>query len=557
MRSETPEGGAGGRLAVSGRLSHACTTRERGAPFRTFCHHERVVVAAASDGESASRLQKIVGRYALHGPISAGGMASVHFGRLIGPSGFTRAVAIKRLHEELAADPGIAAMLLDEARLASRIHHPNVVAMLDVIESEDELLLVMDYVRGVSVSALVREANLAGQELPAAHAVAIIIGALHGLHAAHEAKSAAGESLAIVHRDISPQNILVGEDGLPRLIDFGIAKAAERLYVTRDNELRGKLLYMAPEQLEKGQVDRRADVYAIAVVLWEMLAGRRFIKLEAGDRNPAALVLQALRREPEPPSLYGEGIPPALDAVVKRGLARDPSIRFATAAEMAAALEGAIGPSSQREVGLWVADVAGEILQARAEVLCRIETESPILMPPVPSAESLRTGPPPLPRASSRPQARLAHPQASARGASAAPGTFTAQVWVDGAPAPPPSRRFDLRPLAFAVVIGAVVLAWVGGSMYGRKGGASVDAANASGTATATDPVAFPPPPVPPTEVAPAASASPPGSESSSSASARDARPARPPAAHPAKPSCNPPYTKDKKGIRVPKPECL
>src|SRR5262249_24957061 len=150
-----------------------------------------------------------------------GGMATVHLGRLSGPVGFTKTVAIKRLHAQFAHDPEFVAMFLDEARLAARIQHPNVVQTLDVVSTDGELFLVMEYVRGETLSRLVRM----GEPIPPRIVVALISGVLQGLHAAHEAAADDGRALALVHRDVSPQNVLVGLDGTARLLDFGVAKA--------------------------------------------------------------------------------------------------------------------------------------------------------------------------------------------------------------------------------------------------------------------------------------------------------------------------------------------
>src|SRR5580700_4657373 len=166
---------------------------------------------------------QVIGRYAIFGKIASGGMASVHFGRLLGAAGFSRTVAIKRLHPHLADEPEFLSTLIDEARLAARIHHPNVVPTLDVESAEGELLVVMEYVRGESLARLLRAESARGRRLPLSIASAIVIGALHGLHAAHEATSDRGAPLGIVHRDVSPHNILVGVDGMARVIDFGVA----------------------------------------------------------------------------------------------------------------------------------------------------------------------------------------------------------------------------------------------------------------------------------------------------------------------------------------------
>jgi hypothetical protein len=189
-------------------------------------------------------------------------MATIHLGRLLGASGFARTVAIKRMHPQYAKDEEFSAMFADEARMAARIQHPNVVAMLDVVLEAGELLLVMDYVHGEPLSRLVRASSREGRDIPPGIAATVMAQALHGLHAAHTAKGADGRALDLVHRDVSPQNILVGLDGTTRITDFGIAKALGRSHTTRDGSVRGKLAYMAPEQLA-GTVDASGSLHFV------------------------------------------------------------------------------------------------------------------------------------------------------------------------------------------------------------------------------------------------------------------------------------------------------
>lgn len=313
---------------------------------------------------------RFLGRYALHDELASGGMATIHLGRLLGPVGFARTVAIKRLHAQYARDPHFVAMFLDEARLAARIRHQNVVPTLDVVALDREILLVMEYVHGESLSRLLATVAGRGESIPPRIAVSIVLGILHGLHAAHEAKSERGVALDIVHRDVSPQNVLVGVDGLARLVDFGVAKAAVRLQTTEDGDLKGKMAYMAPEQLLEQPVDRRTDIWAASVVFWEMLTGRRLFP----GNSAAALVNAVLTHEVEPPS-HVAGSPPELDAVVMRGLARSVDARFQTAREMALAVEGAHGAATASEISAWVEATAGEALRARATRVEEMESE--------------------------------------------------------------------------------------------------------------------------------------------------------------------------------------
>jgi serine/threonine protein kinase len=316
---------------------------------------------------------RIVGRYALYRPIASGGMATVHLGRLVGAAGFGRTVAIKRLHEGFATDPEFVSMLLDEARLAARIHHPNVVPVLDVIAAEGQLLLVMDYVRGESLAGLSRSMQARDQKIDRAIVAAIAADMLHGLHAAHEVKDSDGRPLGIVHRDVSPQNVLVGADGAARVLDFGIAKAVGRLRTTKDGSLRGKVPYMAPEQLEGANVDRRTDVYAAAVVVWEMLAARRLFTAD----NDGAVVELVLKHQVTPPAELDRDVSEELSAVVMRGLAREKTARFESAREMALAIERAVTPASPALVGEWVQQCASESLATRDAMLDELEHALP------------------------------------------------------------------------------------------------------------------------------------------------------------------------------------
>ena len=318
------------------------------------------------------QLGRTIGRYALWDEIASGGMATVHLGRLSGSGGFARTVAIKRLHPTYARDPDFVKMFVDEARLAARVQHPNVVPTLDVVELDDELFLVMEYVPGQSLDRLARATRRAGERIDPRLAVSVMSGVLHGLHAAHEATSERGEPLLIVHRDVSPQNVLVGTDGIARLLDFGVAKAVERAQSTAEGQVKGKVRYMSPEQLRSGGVDRRSDIFSAAIVLWEALAGRSpYRNLELGT-----VVSEIMHFEPKPPSLHAPNIPKALDEVVMRGLQRDPDQRFPTARDMAIALESAAPPVPPRIVGEWVSRLAHDELERRLALVARVESAS-------------------------------------------------------------------------------------------------------------------------------------------------------------------------------------
>lgn len=336
--------------------------------------------------------RRVIGRYAIHGEIASGGMATVHLGRLLGEAGFSRTVAIKRLHEHFAKDPDFVAMFLDEARLASRVRHPNVVSILDVVVLGTEIFLVMDYVQGESLSRLARTARTSDKRIPPKIALSVVVGALHGLHAAHEAKSESGKLLGIVHRDVSPQNILVDVDGVARVIDFGVAKAAGRLQSTREGTLKGKLQYMPPEQIQGEETDRRSDIYAASVVLWELLANRRMFKGQQDVALMHEIMDRVVNGKIEPPSQFSVGLPKSLDGIVLRGLAANPVDRWQSARDMAVAIEKALVVSSTREVGDWVRSEVGDELQRKAERIAEIESISTLsVRPELRSASDLVT----------------------------------------------------------------------------------------------------------------------------------------------------------------------
>jgi len=310
----------------------------------------------------------------LFGEIASGGMATVRFGRLMGEVGFSRTVAVKCLHAQFAKDQEFARMFIDEARLAARIRHPNVVPVLDVVARDGELFLIMDYVQGESLSKLIRAVRAKKTRIPLRIVASIMAGTLDGLHAAHEACSEQGEPLGIVHRDVSPQNVMVGLDGVSRVLDFGVAKAAGRLQTTQKGQLKGKLAYMAPEQLRADPVDRRTDIYAASVVLWEALTSRRLFKAE----DEVGIFGLVLKGDVPPPSAIIQSIPNGYDEVTLRGLHLDPSKRFSTAREMAVALEKVAGIASPREVGAWVEEMAREPLRKRAARIAELESVSSV-----------------------------------------------------------------------------------------------------------------------------------------------------------------------------------
>ncbi|UJR83540.1 protein kinase domain-containing protein [Sandaracinus amylolyticus] len=313
----------------------------------------------------ASRVGRLVGRYEILHRIASGGMGSVYLARAHGAAGFERLVAVKTLHPHLAHDDEFVAMFFDEARLAAQIRDPHVVATIDVLD-EPDLLLVMEYVEGVHLGVLVRRALEREGRLAAPVVLRIVLDALQGLAAAHDLRDGSGRPLGLVHRDVSPQNVLVGLDGAARLTDFGVARAEARRSTTREGTLKGKLGYMAPELSAGETADARADLFAMGVVLWEALTGRRLFDADT-DAEIAIRVSTA-------PVATLSSVDPSLaplDAVVTRALARSRDTRFASAREMSDALERAAGPTlgiaSRREVGDAVARLARDLIDELRE----------------------------------------------------------------------------------------------------------------------------------------------------------------------------------------------
>ncbi len=511
---------------------------------------------------------RVLGRYLLHGEIASGGMATVHFGRLIGAAGFVRSVAIKRLHPQYAKDPDFVAMFLDEARLAARISHPNVVPTLDIVSQDDELFLIMDYVPGVSLSRLLRALTKRGERMPVRIAAAVVAGVLHGLHAAHEAKSETGERLDIVHRDVSPQNVLVGTDGIARVHDFGVAKAAGRVQSTREGQLKGKLAYMAPEQVTTGVVSQRTDIYAAGVVLWEVLTGRRLFAAD-NEAKVLALVLDGLV---EPPSQLVAGLLEGFDRIVGRALDRDPTARYAKAREMAIEVADVAGVATPTEVAQWVEEVASDELRDRAQRIDEMARDAsagssvPGLSVPrlvtaadavtAPTAPDRRTQ---LGAAAEAPQAPAAHPSSQ-------------DLSMVNTP-PPPRRTFKsaVGPVPVMLAVGALGATLLALHSWPAAGGAppssALQAPSAPPRVAARAPVprTFSTLAGEPSALA-ASTSTPPAASTSPTSEVKDAptqSSARPPATFGALPrpaptvDCSPPYTTDAKGHIHFKAACL
>jgi serine/threonine-protein kinase len=480
----------------------------------------------------------------------------VHLGRLLGSVGFSRTVAIKRLHPQFAKDPDFVAMFLDEARLATRIRHPNVVPTLDIVALDHELFLVMEYVQGESLARLVRASKRVEATIPLQIVTTIMAGVLHGLHAAHEAKTEQREPLSIVHRDVSPQNVLVGIDGVPRVLDFGVAKAADRVQTTQQGQLKGKVPYMAPEQLRGEQVDRRCDVFAAAAVLWEAVTRTRMLQAD----NHAALVTMALFQPQVSPRTLVPDLDVNLERIIMRGLQRDPSKRYATAREMALELEACLPVASASSIGNWVERLAHEALAQRARRMTDIERQTSstghVAVPALMAAATAPADAPPMEDLPTTVAPSSLPPAVVPKTRGEDVTSVLSQVTVVA----PHVRRPRLGRRAIVVVAGAAVVGAVAVlALRGSGPAAGVDAhpatsAEPSAQAAASTPTA---PPIASVTAQPAASASAPRSSAGGPTRASPAAPNLP--RREARPAvnCTPPFTVDGSGFRHVKPECL
>jgi serine/threonine-protein kinase len=401
----------------------------------------------------------LAGRYEILKPLAAGGMAMVHLGRALGVGGFERLVAIKLMHHHIAAEPEFVTMFLDEARLAARIRHPNVVPTLDVQESPDGLFLIMEYIEGASLHQILRTLGQRPGAVPLGVVLRVMLDMLAGLHCAHELLDDEGVPLSLVHRDVSPANVLLGTDGVARITDFGVARAEARLSSTRGGQLKGKLPYMPPEQLMNDAIDRRADVYAAGALMWEVLIGRRLFQ---ADSDGATLNL-IMAGPSATPRQIDPTIPEAIDQACMRALDKRREGRYASAADFSEALEQAAHASgvtiaSARVVAAFV-ESSGAFRKMHPKELAALKKGIVEPAPATPSgpgsASGARSGP-----AAEQPKSA---PTAPSQVTSAGSAISTPSV-------PERSRRYG-----FGVVI-AVALGVAGGIFLWRNLGGTPSA---------------------------------------------------------------------------------
>lgn len=359
-----------------------------------------------------------LGRYRVVDEIGIGGMASVHLARMDGPGGFQKWVAIKKIHPHLVEDESFVQMFLDEARVAARISHPNVATVFDLGKHEDTYWIAMEYLHGEPLREVMRRTEELGTAMPPEIACRVIADAAEGLHAAHELLGKNGEKLGLVHRDVTPHNLFVTYDGVTKVVDFGIAKFSSRMSHTRAGTLKGKLAYMSPEQVHGEGIDRRTDIFALGVVLWELTTGQRLFRMES-DLDTLAKVQEC--NVPRPSTLI-RGYPVDLEKIVMKALAKNRGERFRTARELSRALQSLLMRRglfiASDEVAAYTQSIFTDRIQKReahlrwaAEVTQTINVDQmlskPKIGPEFTNSEVQPSGPPKGPPAPVRPAAGM------------------------------------------------------------------------------------------------------------------------------------------------------
>ena len=308
------------------------------------------------------------GPYRLYRALASGGMASVYLARGDSEQGPGRMLAVKLIHPHLANDREFVEMFMDEAELAAQIRHPNVCSVLDYDLRHGSSYLVMEYLIGESLASVVKRIERAERLDPtrlAACVARMLADACEGLHAAHELTSAGGEPLHVVHRDVSLENLFVTYDGVAKVMDFGVAAAAHKRHQTRTGMVKGKFAFVAPECLKGQKPDRRADIWGLGVIAWELLTGRRLFRRETDVDTLCAVSDGPIPR----PSECRPGLPAALDAIVMRALAREPAQRYATARELGRDLSRFAAGLTSADVAAWLRELFPGGRERRQQIL--------------------------------------------------------------------------------------------------------------------------------------------------------------------------------------------
>ncbi len=327
----------------------------------------------AKTGVQILPVDRVLGRYRLCFEIASGGMASVYLARAEGPAGFGKVFAVKQIHPHLAKERQFQEMFMDEARLAARLNHPNVCGVIDFGEVDGSYYITMEYLMGETLAAIQRRVARRSADLPVddyvGYACKIIHDVAEGLHSAHELKDNEGNPMELIHRDISPQNLYVTYDGGVRVVDFGVARARSRTHHTKTGSIKGKFSYMAPEQIRGESIDRRVDVWALGVTLWETLCLRRLFRRE----SEGSTILAVIEGSVPSVSEFNSAVPPEVEAIVMKALARDPDARYPTVREMGRDLARFLGkrpdPIGAGELAEWMQSLfVDNIVEKRALV---------------------------------------------------------------------------------------------------------------------------------------------------------------------------------------------
>ena len=339
-----------------------------------------------------------IGRYQVLRKIATGGMAELFLARQVGLDGFEKVVAIKRILAHLAHDQEFVQMFQDEARIVAKLHHPNIVQIYDLGKSDDTYFIAMEYIAGRNLSSVAKKARAKGVALPPTHIAQCISQACEGLYYAHTRHDINGKPLQIVHRDVSPQNIIVSFSGAVKLVDFGIAKAATKIAHTRAGVLKGKYAYMSPEQIRGQATDCRSDLFAVGIVLYELLCGQRPFEKE----NSIQTLKSIVQDEAVSCQQLNPAIPDPLAQIIERCLSKTPDERFQTAQEIQLALEDFVSTSPQRinnlVIGQWITELFEEDLAKNHGAKMNLPGLGDIVLPeqqPPPRAASMEQTEPP------------------------------------------------------------------------------------------------------------------------------------------------------------------
>jgi eukaryotic-like serine/threonine-protein kinase len=427
------------------------------------------VLPRSSEPRAAANL---AGKYRLIAELGQGGMATVYLAVAIGKSGFRKLAVVKLLRPEIAVDTEFVEMFLDEAKLCARLSHPNIVHTYDVGVDEVGHLMAMEYLDGVSLHAAIGKLGRNGGPMKFPMQARVLLDVVEGLRYAHELKDYDGRSLQIVHRDVTPHNIFVTYDGQVKLLDFGIAKAATSSVRTATGVIKGKLTYMAPEQARGDGVDARADLYAVGVMLWEAVTGKR--RWPAGLSQPALFTRLASGEPPQSPQAASFGYPDEIDGIVLRALAVNPDDRYQTAAELSADLERVLRklePVSLRDLGAMLATAFDdgrqrlrEIIEEQFRAIEAGERPSERHQLPAVSLPTLPTG-----------SEVLAPPAPAAEGAKSDSASIRMTVLESTAPPPQRARSRGAIVLA-AIAVGATAIGFAAVGSHGRPGVQTVPA---------------------------------------------------------------------------------